>query len=378
MMLNFNFNDVIETELGPDAAFRIANETRPSADYLFAAILPERLEPTYVVESGNMTIRATMAGMVGMDSPYPPTGLVENASFMERAIKLANESKLTEANLIRLQQIMAQVQLSGGNSKEQLANEALNFLNKVIIQPHLDRAEWMRGQALVTGALSWTFNKLNVNVSYGVPAANLLTQRTGTDAWDSTATKFWDDVRLLYEKLRYSVRALIVHPDTLIAITSNSANNLEIMAQEAFSAGGSSVTVRRLLGDNERPSRDFRETVQLVAYGDEAEILDTSTPGRTTKIPFMAQKKILAIGNGGRQGYVVGQGATPDPNLEGALGYTHVGPTVESGGMPGRWAELYTPERAPMQLNGRGASWVLPVIETPDLIAVASSEIGGS
>jgi hypothetical protein len=377
-MLNFNFQSVFESELGPDAVFRIANEMRPPADYLFNTLLPERRETSYVVEAGNMTVRATMAGAVGMDSPYPPTGIVEAGTFLQKAVKIANESKLTEANLIRLQQILMNLQISGGNSKSALAQEALNFLNKVVIQPHFDRAEWMRAQALVTGAINWTYNDLNVNVDYGVPAANILSQRTSTAAWDESASAFWDDIALLYSALRYDVRAFIVHPDTLLAITGNTANNLEILNQERFAAGGSSVTVRRLLGSNERPSRDFRDSVTLVSYGDEGEIVDTSNPGQTIKVPFMPQKKILAIGNAGRRGYVVGEGATPDPQDDFALGYTHVGPTVEGNGTPGRWAQLYTPEHLPMQLHGRGASWVLPVIMQPSLIAVASSEIGGS
>lgn len=377
--MNFSFRDALDS-LGPDAAFRIANETRPSADYLFNTLLPEMNKMGYIAESGNMTVRATMAGLVGTDSPYPPTGVVEASTFLQKAVKLANQAKLTEEQLIYLQGILMQLAASGGNGKEMLANEALNFLEKVVIQPHMDRAEWMRAQALVIGTLSWTFNNIAVNVDYGIPAANLLSQRTGTAAWDSTASAFWADIALLYNRLRYDVRAFIVHPDTLLAITSNSANNLEILNQEAFAAGGNAVTVRRLLGDNERPSRDFRETVTLIAYGDEAEIYDTDTAdlGTTTKIPFMPQKKILAIGNARRRGYVVGQGATTDPSAELALGYTHLAPTVEGGGQPGRWAQLYTPENLPMQLHGRGASWCMPVVENPELIAVAYSEIGGS
>lgn len=375
--MNFSFRDALDT-LGPDAAFRIANEMRPPADYLFTTLLPERNEPDYIAQSANMTVRATMAGMVGTDSPYPPSGVVEASVFLQKAVKLANQAKLTEDQLIQLQKILAQVTMNGGNSKEMLANEALNFLEKVVIQPHMDRAEWMRAQALVTGALSWTFNGIAVSVDYGVPAANLLSQRTSTAAWDSSASAFWDDIALLYAALSYDVRAFIVHPSTLLAITSNSVNSLEILNQEAFAAGGNSVTVRRLLGSNERPSSDFRETITLVAYGDEAEIYDTSTPGTTTKVPFMPTKKILAVGNARRRGYVVGQGSTPDPNAELALGYTHIGPTVEGGGQPGRWAQLYTPEGLPMQLHGRGASWCMPVLENANLVAVASSQIGGS
>jgi hypothetical protein len=60
---------------------------------------------------------------------------------------------------------------------------------------------------------------------------------------------------------------------------------------------------------------------------------------------------------------------------EGDLGYTHIGPTVEGGGQMGRWAQLFTPEQLPMQLHGRAVTNGLPVVETPEKIAIASSDL---
>lgn len=376
-MLDFNFQPILDG-LGPNAAFRVANSARPSSNYLFARFLPERARMTYQAEAGTMTIRTTMAGLPGMDSPYPPVGLVEAGKFKEEAIKVAGHAKLTEANLRRLQEIVMELQLSGGDSVDAMQREVLNFTNKVLVQSMLDRSEWLRAQALVNGAIDWTFGNINWNVDYGIPSANFLTKRTGTAAWDSTASGLWSDIRLLYEKLHYDVQALVVHPDTLLAIVGNSANNIEVVNWEMFSAGGSRATVRRLLGDNERPSRDFRETITFIAYGDEGEVYDTSNPGQTTTVPFMPQKKILAVGRSGSRGYVVGEGSTEDPRDQYMLGYTHLAPTVEGGGRPGRWAQVFTPENAPYQLHGRFASNLVPVIENPELVAVAESEIDGS
>lgn len=375
--MEFTFESVLN-ELTESDVFRIANEPRPMTDYLFQNFLPDRRSEEYTAEAGTMTVRATMAGAVGLDSPYPPVGLVQASKFAEKALKIGAASTLTEENLRRIQAVITRLRLTtGGDVKGFLTSEIINFLDKVINQSMYDRLEWLRAQALVTGAISWTFNGIAWAVSYGVPAANILAQRTGTAAWDSTASAFWADINLLYQALRYNVTAFIVHPDTLLAITANSVNSIEIVAQEMFAAGGSRTTIRRLLGANERPSSDFREQVTLVAYGDEAEVYDTATPGATTKIPFMPQKKILAVGRPTRRGYVVGEGSTTDPVSELALGYTHIGPTVE-GGMPGVWAQVYTPEKLPMQLHGRGACNCIPVIENPELVAVASSEIGGS
>lgn len=372
--MNFNFAEAIES-LGADAAFMIASDAQPPASYLFNTILPERNEPTYTVKAADMTVRATMAGLTGMDSPYVPGGIVELSKFLEETAKITNQVALTEANLRRLQTIVMQMTANGMVDNDYLVNEALNFLEKVIIQAHLDRAEWMRGQALVTGAIDWTFNKINLVVDYGIPTANILTNRTSTATWDGSASAFWTDIRLLNEALRYNVRAFILHPDTLWAILNNDVNKAEVLRQDSFANGIAQFTIRRLVGDNDRASMDARDTVTLIAYGGEGEITDLSNPGQTVTVPFMPSGKILAVGNNSRSGYRVGEGSTNDPVDDKALGYTHIAPTTEGGGRSGRWAQLYTPENLPMQLHGRGVSNLLPVIEAPKKIAIASSNL---
>jgi hypothetical protein len=87
--MNLDFIAVL-TALGANAAFRIMNAARPPANYLFATFLPERPKPTYTAKAGAMTIRPTMAGLVGMDSPYPPSAIVDASTFVEQIAKLAN------------------------------------------------------------------------------------------------------------------------------------------------------------------------------------------------------------------------------------------------------------------------------------------------
>lgn len=372
--MNFNFAEALQS-LGADTVFMTMSEARPPADYLFNTLLPERNEPTYTVKAADMTVRATMPGLTGMDSPYPPTGVVEISTFLEETAKIAGEAALSEAALRRLQAIMLQMQAGGTLDNDFLVNEALNFLQKVIVQAHLDRAEWMRGQALVTGEIDWLFNNIGLVVNYGIPDGNMLPNRSSNDAWDGSTSKFWTDVRLLYSALRYNVRAMIVHPNTLWAILNNDVNKAEVLRQDAFAGGISQVTLRRLVGTNDRPSQDNRDTVTLIAYGGEGEIPDLGNPGQTINVPFMPSGKLLAVANNTRSGYRVGEGSTSDPVEDKALGYTHIAPTTEGGGRPGRWAQLYVPEALPMQLHGRGVSNMLPVIEAPQKIAVASSDL---
>ena len=339
--------------------------------YLFNTLLPEMNKPSYYVDSGTMTVRSTMAGLVGMDSPYPPGGMVETNTFLEQSAKMAIDVPLHERTLRSIQEMLTQVMIAGGSTKEALAQEALNFLNKVVIQAMLDRAEWLRGQALVNGEIDWTFNGINLAVDYGIPTANMLTSRTGNDAYNGSASKFWTDVRAAQRLLRYNVRAVIAHSDTINAIVDNSVNNALIVNQ---SIGGMAIRRYKDVEGNTVPSADARDALTLIAYDEEGEILDPANPGSTITVPFMPTGKLLFVGNNNRSGYRVGQGSTDDPTEDLALGYTHLAPTVE-GGSPGRWARLFTPPEQPWQLRGQGAQNLLPVLEAPAKVVVATSTI---
>lgn len=368
--MNLNFAAVLQA-LGADAVFRIANEVRPMAEYLFATLLPERNMPTYDAKSGSMTVRATMAGLVGMDSPYPPTGITQASTFAEQTAKVANQPYLPEQALRTLQQL-----LQAGNGRGVVTidqtQEALNFLDKVVIQPHLDTAEYLRSEALVFGAIDWTFNAKRLQVNYGVPAGNFLPNRTLQNSYGGTTSQFWADIAQLQSILRYNVRAYIASTATINLILRNTANSLALVAQN-----GAQFTVRRYVVVNglNVPSSDARDQLTLIAYDKEGEILNVADPSTTIRVPMMPDGKILAVGNNDAGGYRVGLGSTDDPALDNALGYTHIAPTVEAGGVPGRWAELFVPPNMPMQLHGRGVSNLLPVIEAPEKIAVASTNM---
>lgn len=370
--MNLNFSAALQA-LGPDAVFKIVNDVRPPNWYLWNQLLPETPYPTYSIDSGDMTVRSAMAGLAGTDSPYPPTGIVEISTFMEDTAKLANYVTLPERAMRRIQADLMHLGITA--SQSYVADEVLNFLDKVILQGHIDAMEWLRAQAITTGAIAWNFNNMNLVVDYGIPAANILATRTGTAAWDSTASEFWTDIRLLQAALQYNVRAFVVHPTTLTKIIDNDVNKIEMVQYTDSQNGSQSYTFKRLIGTNERIATDFRDTVTLIAYGLEGEVLDASEDSKTKVVPFMTQGKIVAIGNNRRNGYRVGEGATDDPDRDRALGYTHLAPTVEGGGAPGRWAQVFVPEAMPMQLHGRAVTNGLPVIEAPDKIAIATSDL---
>lgn len=369
--MQLNFKELL-AGIDPNAAFRIANTARPAPDYLFNQFLPEEQRTSYHADRATMTVRATMAGLAGMDSPYPPGGFVQSTKFVEQLAKVANQVPLNEQTLRQLHELANILQNAGSFSNDRMIEQILNFTQKVIVQPHLDTFEWLRGQALTTGAINWTFGQIPLVVSYGIPSGNLLTERTDATAWHDTGSLFWQDMRTLKRLVGGSVRAYVAHPDTIDAIRYNAANNI-VATEEG--AGG--VLFRRTVNSGANFSQDTNDTTRLISYDREADVLNPADQTATIKVPFMARGYIIAIGNNTQDGFAVniGTGGTADPDSNNRVGYTHIGPTVEGGGAPGRWSQVYTPENQPWSIVGRGVTNGLPVIEAPTKIAVARSEL---
>jgi len=370
--MDFNFTEAL-VDLGADTIFQIANQASTPDSYFFNSILPETNVQDYKVTTGDMTIRATMAGLAGESGPYAPGGQISTSKFLEETAKIANRVSLQEGNLRKLQQMVLTLQAGNSGSIDFIQSEVLNFFDKVILQGHFDTFEWLRAQALVNGNIDWTFNSKSINIDYGVPTANMLPAATGTSAYDSTASTFWADIRKSSELLRYNVRVRVAHIDTMLAIIDNVANNIEVTSDE-----GGVFTLRRLVGSNDRISTDSRDFVQIVTYQKEGELINPADPSSTIVVPFMPKKKILCIGRNERSTYRVGEGTTADPKLDQALGYTHIGPTVEGGGSAGRFGRLYTPENRQWELVGEGVTNGLPVIEAPKKLSVLTTEIDGA
>jgi hypothetical protein len=357
---------------GANRIAQIANQARPPADHLFATILPERQEAGWDVKAANMLIRTTMAGMVGMDSVYPPGGAAEASTFAERTAKIAIHVPLTEEQLRAIDEtIRAMGGADTARSKEALAEEALNFFDKVIVAGMQDRSEWLRGKCLNFGIINWTFNQKVLNVDYQVPVANFLTHRTGTDAYAGSTSKFWTDIRSL-QRIVGDVRAFIIGPDLADDIINNPVNNIQVVTNNL-----GVMSVQRFVSIAGAPaaaSTDARDRITLVKYGAEAEIFDLANPGKTVKVLFHPRTHLLAIGANTQRGYKPGQGSTPNPQNGVELGYYKLGPTMEGGSL-GRWGQLFTPENEPWALHGRGASNELPVMTAPEKLARASSDV---
>jgi hypothetical protein len=366
------FTDALRT-LGSDVALRIINQARPGNAYLLATILPERAVRSYQAKNAAMTVRSAMPGLVGMDSPYPPTGKIDVSTFLENTAKIGSTVVMNEESLRTLQEQMLYLMASGASTNQILVEEVLNFTNAVLVQPQLDVAEWLRGQALGTGAIAWTFGNVTLSIDYGVPVSNQLTARTGNDAYAGSTSKFWTDVRAQNRLLRNASNIIrIAHPDLVDDIITNSVNAVQVVNDQ-----DGMITIRKYetIGGNTVPSSDARDTVMLYKYGLQGEVIDPANPTATQLVSFWPRTKMVAIGATVNTGYVVGAGSRPPTEWE--LGYTHLAPTVEAGGAPGRWARVYTPEQRPWQLVGETAANVLPVIDSKSAsrIVIATSDV---
>ncbi len=373
--MDLDFTQVIADLGGRLGFFEIARQTRAPASYLFNRFLPEQVRPTYDVSAGSMRITPTMAGLSGMDARYAQVGAIDARTFMERTAKLTASVPLTENALREIYAFSQALSGQGGDVRGWLRGEIEAIFNNVVMQAQLDTMEWLRGQALSEGTgINWRYDNVSLTVNYGIPVGNILTVRTlaSNNAYGGSTSKFWEDVRAAQRLLNYRVTAFIAHPDTIDAIIHNAVNTARVIGQDA---NGGWFDIQRFTGTTEQPSGDARDTLRLWAYGLEGEVIDPANPTQTVKVPFLEPGKLIAIGQAGRGGYVVGMGAQEDPLDNRPVGYTHIGPTVEGANVPGRWGRMYVPQERPWELHGESVTNGLPVIEDPSKVVIATTEL---
>ncbi len=373
--MDIDFSQVIADLGGARGFFEMARQARTPASYLFSRFLPEQTRPTFDVSAGSIRIVPTMAGLSGMDSRYAKVGMIDARTFAERTAKITASVPLTENLQREFLAFRNSVLTDGGDLRGQLRQELENLFMDVVMQAQLDTMEWLRGLALSEGAgIDWTYDAINLRVNYGIPAGNVLTVRTlaSNNAYGGTASMFWDDVRAAQRILLYRITAFVAHPNTITAILHNAANKLRVIGADP---NGGWFDVQRFSGTTEQPTGDARDVLRLIAYGLEGEVIDPANPTTTIRVPFLAPGKLLAIGQTGRGGYVVGMGAQEQPLDNRPIGYTHIGPTIEGTGAVGRWGRMYVPQERPWELHGESVTNGLPVIEDPSKVVIAETEL---
>ena len=152
-------------------------------------------------------------------------------TFRETVAKMGIAQTLTEQMQRDLQAFYDRAVLDGGDTTALLVQTVLNFVNKLLLQPLYDREEWMRGQALFTGEIDWTYNGIELALDYGIPSANIFATRTGNNAYGGSTSTFWADWTAAQTLLRRNVRAVIGDSTTVNTIINNVSNSVEVVSQ---------------------------------------------------------------------------------------------------------------------------------------------------
>lgn len=360
-----------------DEISTIANDARPGENRLFNAILPEQLKRGYSAKGGAMKIRSTMAKLVAMDSPYPRAGVSERSSWNYEIAKMAVDMPFPEEYLRELRELVNDRFNNTIDDEEQVLETMFNFVDKLLVEPLLETGEWLRSQALLTGRIQWQSDDIELDVDYGIPAANFLTARTGSDGYGGSTSKFWVDWYSIQRILKNRVRAVFMNTMTLHTILYNPVNNIKVVKQDDVAG---IFEFQRYVNNNGvlTVSEDIRDRISIIIYDDEAEVLDNDFPGQgiTKLVPFCPNGAMLAIGAFDSRTFQIGTGNTQPTNPFGLqLGITHVGPTEEGNGKLGRWARTYVPEEKPWMFVGQSVTNLLPIIWAPERIVNATTEV---
>lgn len=364
-------------EIEEDEITSIARDARPGENRLFNAVLPEQLKRGYSAGGGRMKIRSVMAKLVGMDSPYPRAAVMESESWEYKIAKMGVNIPFPEAYLRELRAIVNDVLNNTIDDEQQILETMFNFTDKLLVEPLLDTAEWMRAQALLTGKIEWQSDDIVLDVDYGIPADNFLPARTGNNGYGGSTSKFWDDWHEIQRILKNRVQAVFMNTITLQTIMYNPVNNIKVVRQDDVAGV---FQFQRYVNNNGvlTVSDDTRDNISIIVYDDEVEVLDDAYPGQgiTKLLPLVPSGAMMAIGRADTRTFQIGTGNTQDSAATPlSLGYTHVGPTEENNGILGRWAETYVPEGKKWMFVGQSAANVLPVIEAPDRIVNATTEV---
>lgn len=352
-------------------AFAISKARVIPSEYLFlTSILPMRLKPTFDVNGGSIKIYPTMAQLTPMSTPYLPIGFMESSTQKEQTAKFTGMMNFPEETLRELMDLERQLAMENiGNANggavinAQRVNVLLNFA-EMLLKSQWDNYEYCAGKALTEGVLQLTgTGGQYVNVDYGVPAANIK-NRTSTESYYNTATKYKDDVRFVGSVLKTGF-VQVMNQNTYQSVIDNvgtTGNNLQVVVNDGAR--------RELVFQNTsqlRPIDDVRDRIKVIVYNKSATLLNAL--GEKITKPMLDDGRIICIGEEMPDGFNLLEGSVNDETRKWELGYTHIAPTVESA-TSGFFQKIYTPQDEDYTVIGKTASNGLPMMINPNRLVI--------
>lgn len=359
--------DIAQQIRGEGGFLRVARDPLAVDDYLFIRELYP-LVPTNsykILSQAAITVRPTMAGFVGMDSEYKPTGQVIRESLTGDALpKIAPRMLLPEQTLRELDDLAVR---QGSDALAIATNATWNFYRGVIVRSITDRLEHMTITAALNGLLDNTTGYSLLNVSYGYTAGQHTVSYTGNNKFGGSTSQWWTFVRLARKKLGNA--QFVMSEAMWEIIEGNTVNNIVVLSESydddrkirTVRIGRASTTTANGLVVDARDQGVVIRTYDAKGYAYAAD-----PTAALTEVPFFPDLKVFAYGRVQKVTSLVDSSAEVTN-----LGYVHMGPTVE-GGSAGIWGRVYVPEDKQYQVIGEGVSNALPVANRASVLVATT------
>lgn len=373
---------------GDNFAFRRARNANPPSSYLFSTrVLPRMNKPTWQVRGGTLTITPTELKLVAMDSIPAPIGNLESTFYSETISKFGGQMFFNEKQqkeMIEAEQdarLMASlggraiagdidtqinmVSVTGRADGETINGARINRILGIvdfIRAAHWNTSESLAGEALTEGKLDEDFSGLGININYDLPVENIVTY-AANDRFDQSASKWWEFVRFCYKKFKNP--QFYGNSNTYFSIAENPVNAI----REQYITGDVRP-MSKYYPNVITQKEDANERMNFNIYDNAGAVMDAPNKTLISK-PFLKDRRVIVIGDLQTSQIELVQGGVTDPDNNLMLGYTHVGPSVEGGGQPGIYANIYTKEEMPMQLHVLTYVNMLPIIQNPKKLIIA-------
>lgn len=372
---------------GETFAWRMAQNANPPSELLFNQMMPRENKNSWNVNGGTMTMTPTILGDVAMDAYPAPMGNLEATIFSENVSKFGGQMFFNEQQQREFIQAEQDIRLNAsyagrdaaGNMESQIRmlaetgradnstingariNRILGIVN-TIFASHYQTSEWLAGEALTEGKIVYTFNGLSQSINYNIPSTNFF-EYSGNDRFDQSASKWWTFVRAVNRIL--DSPQFYMNSNSYYDIVENDVNKIQEIAIDG--------TVRRMTkyrDDAITQKRDANESLSVNIYDKAGSVMDVNT--KTLKsLPFLKDKRVVVVGELNQSEIQLDLGGVTDPDNNLRIGYTHVGPSVEAGGRPGIYANIFSKPEMPMQLHVLTYVNMLPVILNPKKVIIA-------
>lgn len=340
----------------PLAAFGRGNRR-----YLGQEILPERRVPQNEYTETGIRYRTVIAND---GTRYSPVQLKQGTLSGSFRVSLGHQdigSEFTSRDYDALLEMIGPV--TGDNPPMRAVANLLDWLDKTVNLPLIERMELQRWQAIVAASVVRTGDDgYSETVTYPNPTGHRV---AAGGVWSNNAYDPYADIIAGAEKLRtkgYEVSRVI----TSTPVASKLSNNLLVKTR----VGRVSVISGTVVG---LPGRASREEINSLLGEDNIPPIETYDLTYNTQDStgyFLAQTVFVMVGTTGLEEEFDPGGDTEQlESLKETLGYAALGRAAGQQG-PGRVAVVNAFENKPPRIEGEGWQASIPVILEPEAIYV--------